>query len=81
VNNDNQALVLTNEQELQADIIYGQLKTVGDAKMREIARLLASKDDHQIFGDTEFEIRDLVHQLGAESLATATEAKKRVLGC
>jgi hypothetical protein len=43
--------------------------------------LLVSKQDHEMLGATEFEIRDRVHQLGAHAIETAlNERKKGVVG-
>ncbi|MHB1425433.1 MAG: hypothetical protein ACYC3I_19860 [Gemmataceae bacterium] len=33
-----------------------------------MARLLVSKNDNEVFGDTEFEARNIVHHLGAAAL-------------
>jgi len=33
-----------------------------------VARMLASKPDHELFGQTEFELRDAVHRVGARAL-------------
>jgi hypothetical protein len=39
--------------------------------------LLASKPDDQLFGATEFQLRDLVHRLGAKALQTAAQQRKK----
>jgi hypothetical protein len=39
--------------------------------------LLARKPDDQLFGPTEFQLRDLVHRLGAHALQTAAEQRKK----
>jgi hypothetical protein len=40
--------------------------------------LLAGKDNSQLFGQTEFELRDRVHALGARALeAVADERQKK----
>ena len=39
-----------------------------------LAELLASKEDSQILGPTEFEVRDRVHRIGAKALETASPA-------
>ena len=69
---------LTPEQQAEAERIYQILKARTDADLRDVAELLASKEDHQLFGATEFEVRDRVHRIGARALSTAlTERKKR----
>lgn len=71
---------LSAEQEAAAAIIEQRLKAKGDETFREIARLLASKSDGELFGDTEFELRELVHELGAKALQAATDERKK-RGC
>jgi hypothetical protein len=68
---------LPPEQAERAEAIYQQLRQAGDARLRELAALLASKPDHQLLGQTEFEVRDLVHKLGAEALETAARQRKK----
>jgi len=38
---------------------------------------LASKKDSEIFGQTEYEIRDSVHKLGAHAIETALQERKK----
>jgi|SRR5206468_10391211 len=68
---------LTPEQHEEAERIYQILKLRTDAELRQLAELLASKQDHQIFGATEFEVRDRVHRIGAEAMQTALEERKK----
>ena len=51
--------------------------------MEQIAVLLAGKADHELFGQTEFELREIVHRLGAKALETVANErlKKGVPGC
>jgi len=49
-----------------------------------MARLLASKPDEQLFGQTEFELRDRVHQMGVQELEAAADERQkkgRIRGC
>jgi hypothetical protein len=69
---------LSSDQEAEAERIYQQIREKFDGEARRLARLLASKPDSQLFGQTEFEVRDRVHALGAEALeATAEERVKK----
>lgn len=68
---------LPPEQAERAEQIYQRLRSQGDAKLRQIAELLASKPDHQLLGQTEFEVRDLVHQLGSDGIEAALEGRKK----
>jgi hypothetical protein len=42
----------------------------------QLARFLLSKKDQELFGPTEFEVRDLVHLLGAQAYETVLAEKK-----
>jgi hypothetical protein len=73
-----------SEQEAEAQRIYERLKGVFEEELRGMARLMASKDNSQLLGQTEFEVRDRVHRLGAKVLETAVnerQKKGRVRGC
>jgi hypothetical protein len=64
----------------QADLeerIYQGLRQACDGDLRKMARLLASKPYQQLLGPTEFEVRDLVHDLGARALQTALDERKK----
>lgn len=68
---------LTAEQTAEAERIYEELRRTSDDELRTIARLLASKPDSQLFGATEYQVRDLVHQVGAEAMRAAAEGRKK----
>jgi hypothetical protein len=68
---------LDPRQQDEAERIYQTLLKAAETDLRSIAVLLASKPDHQLLGRTEFEVRDLVHALGAKALQTALEERKR----
>lgn len=58
--------------------IYELLGKVSDQELRRMAKLLAGKDTSELFGQTEFELRDRVHALGARALeAVANERQKK----
>jgi hypothetical protein len=48
-----------------------------ESDLRELAELLASKSDANIFGATEFTVRDIVLRVGAKAVATALEERKK----
>jgi len=68
---------LTPEQEADAQRLYQLLKQACDDDLLQMARLLASKPNHQLLGATEFELRDRVLQIGAKAVATALEERKK----
>jgi hypothetical protein len=70
-------LPLTPAQAELAERIYQTLRQAADADLHDLAELLASKPDRQLLGQTEFEVRDRVHQIGAKALQTALHERKK----
>jgi hypothetical protein len=68
---------LTPEQEAEARRIFDLLKEKAEADLMALARLLASKSDGEIFGRTEFEVRDRVHAIGAKAIESALAGRKK----
>jgi hypothetical protein len=68
---------LTAEQQEEAARIEDILLAKARAEARFIARLLASKQNHELFGQTEFQIRDAVHRIGAAGLDAALSLRKK----
>jgi hypothetical protein len=68
---------LSAEQEAEAQRIYQVLKQTAEQDLMGLARLLASKPDRQLLGQTEFEVRDRVHQIGAKALEAALQERKK----
>jgi hypothetical protein len=68
---------LTPEQQADADHLFALLQGAFLEEARHLADLLASKPDAQLLGRTEFEVRDLVHRLGAKALETALNERKK----
>lgn len=59
---------LDAELEAQAQELAARIRARADGDILALARLLVSKSDAEVFGDTEFEARNLVHHLGAAAL-------------
>jgi hypothetical protein len=68
---------LPEEQAERAEQLYESLKASTEHDVRAIAELLTSKPDDQLFGSTEFQLRALVHRLGAQALQTAAQQRKK----
>jgi hypothetical protein len=68
---------LTPEQEAEAQRIFATLRETTDADLLALARLLASKSDGEVFGQTEFEVRDRVHAIGAKAIETTLAGRKK----
>ncbi len=59
---------LTPELEAQAQDLAARIRSRADDDILALARLLVSKGDTEVFGDTEFETRAIVHRVGAVAL-------------
>lgn len=70
-------VVLTPEQEAEAERIEDILKAKATVEIRYVARLLASKSNRELLGQTEFQVRDAVHRVGAAGLDAALEERKK----
>ena len=68
---------LTPEQAAEAQRIFQTLREASEDEQWRIAQLLASKKDHQLLGETEYQVRDLVHQIGAKAIETALKERKK----
>lgn len=68
---------LTPEQQDEAQRIERILMESVREDIRSMAELLASKPDRQLLGHTEFEVRDLVHKIGAKAIETALDERKK----
>lgn len=59
---------LTPELEGQAQELAARIRARADQDILALARLLVSKNDADVFGDTEFDTRTIVHRVGAIAL-------------
>jgi hypothetical protein len=70
-------LNLTPEQEAQAQRLAAIIGRRAQEEALQMARLLTSKADSEIFGKTEFELRDRAHRFAADVLETALRERKK----
>ena len=70
-------LPLSVEQEAEAQRLFELFQKPLLQEARRLARLFASKSTTHLLGKTEFELRDAVHQLGAQMLQTALDERKK----
>ena len=68
---------LNPEQAERAEQILQSLRQATEADLRGLAELLACKEDSQLLGPTEFEVRDRVHKIGFKAFETALDERKR----
>jgi phosphomannomutase len=67
---------LTAEQEAQAQELAAQITAAIASDVLSMARLLVSKDARHTFGQTEFQLRAVLHKAGAKALETSLDQKK-----
>lgn len=67
--------VLNQEQQAEADAVYQRIREAFDDEARRLAALMASKETRQLFGESEYQIRDRVHALGAQVLEAVAEER------
>ena len=70
---------LSAEQEAEAQALAQRIRELADEEVVQMARLLVSKPDREVFGDTEFELRDLVLKVGAKALQERLRQKKTAI--
>lgn len=68
---------LTPEQEAEAERISDIVLAQAQVEVRRIARLMASKDNRHLLGQTEFEVRNACHRIGAAAVDAALESRKK----
>lgn len=68
---------LPEKQARMAEELYESMLAAADKDLRAIAELLASKPNDKLFGETEFQLRDIVHRVGAKALEAAAEQWKK----
>jgi hypothetical protein len=70
-------LPLSAEQQAQAQRLFQLFQKPWLQQARRLPRLFASKPTSQMVAKTEFQLRDAVHQLGAQLLQTALDERKK----
>jgi hypothetical protein len=73
------SLTLTVEQELEAQQLLQRIQEESRADLLNLARLLVSKRESEIFGATEFQARDLIHRVGAKAFEVHLAKKKTAI--
>ena len=68
---------LTPDQQADTDRLHTALVAAAATDLRDLAELLATKTDRDLFGAAEFQVRDLVHAIGAKALQAAADLRKK----
>jgi hypothetical protein len=71
---------LTLEQEREAKVLEDRINSAIAREVSELARLLVSTGEHNLFGATEFQVRDLVLRMGAKAYSEHLREKKTAIG-
>ena len=67
----------SSEQFAEAQRLMEVVKLAHEEELWRMCCLLASKKDSQLFGQTEFELRDIVHRVGAVTLQAAADQRRK----
>jgi hypothetical protein len=67
---------LTPEQECEAKELEAKIRLAIEKEVGALAQLLASKADKDLFGQTEFDVRELVLRIGAKAYEERLREKK-----
>ena len=68
---------LTPEQKAESDRIFTALQQTAVDDLRALADLLATKDDSNTFGATEYTARDIALRIAAKALESALAGRKK----
>ena len=70
------SIALTTEQEKEVKALEAKIQAAVQKEIADLARLMISKSDRELFGATEFQVRDLVLRIGAKVYAEHLREKK-----
>jgi len=69
---------LSEEQEQEAKLLEAKIHLAVDQEIADLARLLVGKSENDLFGETEFQVRDLVLRVGVKAFQEYLREKKRL---
>ena len=67
---------LSATQEQEAKLLEAKIRHAIDQEIAGLARLLVGKSENELFGQTEFQVRDLVLRIGAQAYEEHLRQKK-----
>lgn len=70
---------LNEQQEREAKLLEAKIRHALDQEIAGLARLLVSKSESELFGATEFQVRDVVLRLGAQAYTEHLREKKTAI--
>jgi len=72
-------LQLNAKQEEEAKLLEAKIRSAVDQEISNLARLLVSKPEEELFGQTEFQVRDMVLRIGAQAFQEHLRGKKTAI--
>jgi hypothetical protein len=70
------SISLSPQQEVEAGILEAKIQAAVQKELAELARLMVSKPDRELFGTTEYQVRDIVLRIGAKVYEEHMREKK-----
>ena len=70
------SIPLSPEQEAEAKVLEAKIQQAIQNEIGDLARLMVSKSERELFGQTEFQVRDLVLRIGAKVFQEHLREKK-----
>jgi hypothetical protein len=70
---------LSEEQEREAKVLEAKIRLAVEKEISELARLLVRTSESDLFGQTEFHVRDLVLRVGARAVEEHLRGKKTAI--
>ena len=70
------AITLTAQQEEEAQQLAARAQELAHAELLQMARTLVGKEESQLFGQTEFDLRDILLRVGAKMYELYLAKKK-----
>ena len=70
---------LTPEQEIEVKHLEAKINVAIAKEVADLARLLVSTGDKELFGATEFQVRELVLRIGAKAYSEHLREKKTAI--
>ena len=67
---------LSQEQEAEAKALEAKIQQAIQKEIADLAQLMVSKSDRELFGQTEYQVRDLVLRIGAKVYEEHLREKK-----
>jgi len=68
---------MSPEQYEEAQRIYAVTQEAANDELWRMSCLMASKEDREMFGQTEFQLRDHVHRIGAIAMENAVNERRK----